>query len=277
VDQYLGLIWLIPLGFFAGVCGTLIGAGGGFILVPVLLLLYPNEASETITSISLAVVFFNALSGSLAYARTQRIDYKSGVIFSIAAVPGAVLGALTTTYIPRGSFDAVFGILMILVSAVLFLRSAKRGRALEKTMSSLAQQKIHQHSFSRFSLPKLLLGVGISGALGYLSSFLGVGAGFVYVPAFVYLLDFPVHTATATSLFILTIMAFTGSATHILAGLFHHGIRRTIALVIGVILGAQLGAWLSRRVHGDWIIRGLAIALGLVGTRLLIMAYGAIG
>ena len=274
MDQYLGLIWLIPLGFFAGVCGTLIGAGGGFILVPVLLLLYPNEASETITSISLAVVFFNALSGSLAYARTQRIDYKTGVIFSIAAVPGAVLGALTTTYVPRRSFDAVFGILMLLVSALLFLRPVKRERTLGKTISSLAQEIINQHSFFRLSPLKLLLGVGLSSALGYLSSFLGVGAGFVYVPAFVYVLDFPVHTATATSLFILTIMAFTGSATHILAGLFHHGIRRTTVLVIGVILGAQLGAWLSRRVHDNWIIRGLAIALALVGTRLLLTAWG---
>lgn len=56
-------------GFFIGGYGTLIVAGGGFVLVPLLLLLYPNESTETLTSISLAVVFFNALSGSVAYAR----------------------------------------------------------------------------------------------------------------------------------------------------------------------------------------------------------------
>ena len=66
-------LWLIPLGFVVGAYGTLIGAGGGFLLVPVLLLLYPRETPETITSISLAVVFFNALSGSIAYARMKRI------------------------------------------------------------------------------------------------------------------------------------------------------------------------------------------------------------
>ena len=62
-------LWLFPLGLGIGAFGTLIGAGGGFILVPILLIVYPNENTELITSISLAVVFFNALSGSFAYAR----------------------------------------------------------------------------------------------------------------------------------------------------------------------------------------------------------------
>src|SRR5919106_4850228 len=93
-------LWLLPLGLLIGALGTLIGAGGGFILVPILLLVYPNEKTELITSISLAVVFFNALSGSSAYARMKRIDYKSCVIFSIATIPGAILGALSTAYIP---------------------------------------------------------------------------------------------------------------------------------------------------------------------------------
>ena len=81
-------LWLLPLGFFVGAYGTMIGAGGGFILVPLLLLFYPKDAPEIITSISLAVVFFNAASGSIAYARMKRIDFKSGTIFSLAAIPG---------------------------------------------------------------------------------------------------------------------------------------------------------------------------------------------
>jgi uncharacterized membrane protein YfcA len=96
-----------------------------------------------------------------------------------------------------------------------------------------------------------------------------VSAADSYVPALVYLLKFPVHIATATSLFVLTITALTGSATHVAAGLFHHGIRRGLALSMGAVLGAQVGAKLSQRIHGDWIIRSLAIALGLVGVRLI--------
>jgi uncharacterized protein len=89
--------------------GTLVGAGGGFVLAPALLLLYPGEAPETITSISLAVVFSNALSGTLAYAKSNRIDYRYGIIFSLATAPGAILGALATTGMSRGKFDLSFG------------------------------------------------------------------------------------------------------------------------------------------------------------------------
>jgi uncharacterized membrane protein YfcA len=85
-------------------------------------------------------------------------------------------------------------------------------------------------------------------------------------------LDFPVHIATATSQFTLAIMALTGTLVHIATGAFHRGVRRTIALTIGVLLGAPLGAWLSSRIRGDWIIRGLAAALAVVGICLLFMA-----
>jgi hypothetical protein len=86
-------IWLPILGLLIGAIGTLIGAGGGFILVPVLLLLYPREDPETVASISLAVVFFNASSGSIAYARMQRIDYRAAALLLLTTVPGSILRA----------------------------------------------------------------------------------------------------------------------------------------------------------------------------------------
>ena len=90
------LIWpaLILLGVVVGAYGTMIGAGGGFVLVPLLIILYPDLSPEAVTSISLAVVLLNALSGSVAYARQRRIDYKAGAIFATATVPGAAVGRL---------------------------------------------------------------------------------------------------------------------------------------------------------------------------------------
>ena len=268
MDPYLQFLWLIPLGFFAGAYGTLIGAGGGFVLAPALLLLYPGDAPETITSISLAVVFFNALSGTLAYANSKRIDYRSGMIFAVATMPGAVLGALATTAMSRARFDLLFGCLLILVALFLAVSPGK------KTAARIAQANTKTPAILGLSNAKLILGVVLSTGFGFISSFLGIGGGFLYVPALVYLLEFPVHIATATSLFVLTLTALTGSATHVAAGLFHHGIRRAIWLSIGAILGAQLGAKLSQRIHGDWIIRSLAIALALAGLRLFVSSLG---
>ncbi|MBI2998576.1 MAG: sulfite exporter TauE/SafE family protein [Deltaproteobacteria bacterium] len=272
--------WLVPLGFIIGAYGTLIGAGGGFVLVPLLLLAYPKESPEIITSISLAVVFFNATSGSLAYARMKRIEYRSGIIFSLATIPGAILGAMTTAYMPRRLFDLVFGVLMIVASVYLLFHPGGEIDISEPQENLKANSHFHStrnlvdsQGISYGFSYNPLIGIGLSLVVGYVSSVLGVGGGFIHVPALVHLLNFPVHIATATSHFILAIMALTGTLVHVAMGTFAHGVRRTVALAIGVVLGAQLGAALSNRFHGDWIIRGLAVALAFVGIRILIAAF----
>lgn len=269
-------LWLIPLGFAIGAYGTLIGAGGGFILMPVLILLYPGEDRDLLTAISLAVVFFNASSGSWAYSKAKRIDYKSGLLFSMATVPGAVLGALTTAYVPVTLFDAILGSLMILTAAFLLLhpnpghQSRKGGtRSNHLFTRSMIDVDGTAHAFSY----NPGIGLGLSFAVGFVSSLLGIGGGIIHVPALVYLLNFPVHIATATSHFLLAIMALAGTVVHVASGTFIHGLHRTIFLAVGVLLGAQLGAWLSERVRGKWIMRGLAIALGFAGIRILLMAF----
>ena len=272
-EHYLGLI---ALGIAVGAYGTLIGAGGGFVLMPVLLLLYPNQSADLLTSISLAVVFFNALSGSEAYALMKRIDYRSGLLFAGATIPGAVLGALNTSYIPRRLFDLIFGILLI--AAAIFLTSRPRQGVTSCKASRFGQYCVarrlvdshgteYQYSFNYF------LGMAISVVVGYVSSFLGIGGGIIHVPALSYFLGFPVHIATATSHFVLAVMALTGTLVHIVTGTFAHGAHRTMALAIGVLVGAQIGARLSDKIQGRWIIRGLAIALGVVGLRILAIAW----
>ncbi len=278
--QYL---WLLPLGLFIGAFGTLIGAGGGFILVPILLLLYPNENTELITGISLAVVFFNALSGSLAYARMKRIDYKSGTIFSIATIPGAVLGALSTAYVPRGVFDLLFGVLMILASVYLWVSDPRATAArlsrqnpgdLHASKRHLTERTLVDADGVRYHYEfDLRVGIVLSVFVGFVSSLLGVGGGFIHVPALVHLLNFPVHVATATSQFVLAVMALAGTLVHIATGVFSHGVRRTLMLGIGVIVGAQAGALLSNRIGGRAIIRGLAVALAFVGVRLILSQF----
>jgi uncharacterized protein len=271
-------LWLLPLGLLIGAFGTLIGAGGGFILVPILLLVYPNEKTEVVTAISLAVVFFNALSGSFAYGRMKRVDYKSGIIFSIAAIPGAILGALSTAYVPRQVFDLIFGILMTIAAVVLWL-SAKEDRSTNPPKVVPISEKARAHLTQRHLVDAegvhydytfdLRLGIVLSIFVGYISSLLGVGGGFIHVPALARLMNFPVHIATATSHFVLAIMALTGTLVHVAQGVFVHGLWRTAMLAIGVLIGAQAGAWISNRTGGKAIIRALAVAMAFVGIRLI--------
>ena len=272
-EHYVGLI---SLGIGVGAYGTLIGAGGGFVLMPILLLLYPNQSPELLTSISLAVVFFNALSGTEAYALLKRIDYRSGLLFAAATIPGAVIGAINTSYVPRRLFDLIFGVLLI--AAAILLSCGHRQKNIDCYTSHLNRYCVMRHLVDshgaeyRYSF-NYLLGLAISAVVGYTSSFLGIGGGIIHVPALSYFLGFPVHVATATSHFVLAIMALAGTMVHIATGVFAHGVHRTIALAIGVLLGAQIGAKLSDNIKGSWILKGLAIALGCVGLRILVAAW----
>jgi uncharacterized membrane protein YfcA len=264
-------VLLAGLGVVVGAFGTIIGVGGGFILVPVLLLAYPDDDPAIITSISLAVVFFNALSGSLGYARLRRIDYRTGLTFALATIPGAIVGAAATNWLPRQAFDLTFGLLLIAVSIYIgFQAGPTSGRRLASLRAD-AQRSFtdsagvtYGYSFNRE------LGIAISFLVGFIASFLGVGGGFIHVPAMVGLLNFPAHVATATSHFILAFTAFTGTMVHIVDGSLAEGWARMTALAVGVVAGAQIGARLSGRLPAGVIVRLLAAALFAVAVRLTI-------
>lgn len=248
----MGLLTLI--GLFVGAFGTLVGLGGGFILMPILFYLYPDRPAEELTAISLSVVCLNALSGTLAYARTKRIDFRSGVMFALAAAPGAVLGVFTTQRLERGVFDSLFAGLLILVGLYLAARPAP-GREAERGMEDISYNKT--------------LGIGISVLVGFVSSLFGIGGGVIHVPAMVQFLNFPVHIATATSQFILVGTTLTGVIVHLFNGDLAASWNIVLFLAPGTVIGAQIGARLSARVRARWIMRLLAFTLILLGFRLI--------
>lgn len=266
---------LALLGLAVGTFGTLVGAGGGFILTPVLLVVYPTLTPAQITSISLLVVFFNALSGSLAYARMRRIDYRSGLRFAAAGIPGSILGALAVHLVATRAFDLIMAVVLAVLAATVIRlrphaeRSAPRGATTARELTD-AHGEVY-----RYRVP-LARGTIYSVGVGFLSSFLGIGGGVMHVPLMAGALGFPTHVATATSHFVLVWMSGTASATHLIGGTLTvgHGLRRAVALSVGALPGAQLGARLSRRFTGPTIRKLLGVALLGLAVRLLIAALG---
>ncbi len=256
-------LMLFLCGLAIGILGTLIGAGGGFILVPLLLILYPKENAEIITAISLAVTCLNAFSGTIAYARLKRIQYKYGWIFILASLPGAILGAISTNYVSRASFDLLFGILLIAIAFFVFFRNSP-SPAHDENKST---DQIH------LSSRQIWLGIWLSVAISFISSFVGIGGGIIHVPVLSNFLGFPIHSATATSHFVLAIVTLAATIVHIAGGSFYRGIRRTIAIGLGVVIGAQIGALLSSKIRGKTILRALSFALFLVGSRLVLTFF----
>lgn len=268
------IISFIVIGFVAGTLGTILGLGGGILIIPFLLLIH-NYSPQQTAGTSLAVVFLNSLSGSLAYARQRRIDYKSAWKFALATLPGAIGGSYASQYFTDKSFRIVFGIFLIIVAISIFRRGEKK----------IEDNNIVKHQGFCFKLtPRFLvdsfgrefnyavnerLGILISFFVGFLASALGVGGGIIHVPSMIYLLNFPTHIATATSQTILAISAFWGSSVHFF--LDNVNLMAALPLGLGAMLGAQLGAFLSRKMKATRIIKFLAIALILVGIRLAFM------
>jgi uncharacterized membrane protein YfcA len=270
---------LIIVGFVIGTLGTLIGAGGGFILVPVLIIMRPDFSPEIITAISMVIVACNALSGSVAYMYSKKVDYKAGIIFAICTIPGSILGVLTTKVIPRDIFDIAFGILMLGLAIFLLINGGKKHSnkkpPLTRPKGWVKQKLTDKWGESYEYVYNLKSGILISILVGYFSPLLGIGGGILHVPAMVEWLFFPVHIATATSHFILAIMATVSVLAHFFEGNYQNPlvIKMVIGLAIGVIPGAQAGAYLSRKINEKIIIKALAISIGIVGIKILVSRF----
>lgn len=261
---------LVAIGLFIGAFGTLIGVAGGFILVPILLFLYPDESPAVITSVTLMVAFFNALSGSIAYFRLKRIDIRSGLFFALTAVPGAIVGAYIIDYLNRDVFQYIFGAVLLIVSLYLLVRPGNKlsGGFLLKWQASrrITDRQNLVHSYS-FNLP---LGMVIAFFVGVVAGLLGIGGGIIHVPALTQILGFPIHVATATSHFTVAITTFAAIDTHLIGRTFTSDVGVAFVLSAGAVVGAQFGALLSQRVSGLLIVRLLAAGLAVVALRLLI-------
>lgn len=268
---------LILAGFIIGSFGTLIGAGGGFILVPMLLIFYPQLGPEVTTAVSMAVVCVNAISGTVAYARSGRIDYKAGIVFALCTIPGSVLGALTVQYIPTDVFNIIFGIMLVLLAAYLFYKNSATSHLAVSlpgkghTSHTLTDRDGVSYTYCYNSQT----GNIISLLVGYISPLLGIGGGIIHVPAMVNWLKFPVHIATATSHFILAIMATATVITHATMGTYQNPeIQHMILyLALGVVPGAQLGAFFSHRLKSSVILQVLSGCMVLVGIRILFATH----
>lgn len=253
------MAWLFVAGLGIGAVGTMIGAGGGWMVVPLLLLglgFPPQEAVAT----SLSVVFLNALSGSIAYMVQGRVLYRMGLAFAAATIPGALAGAWLVQFLGSRWFTILFSLLLLLVAAFLH-----QGHRLLRREAG--EEEFDRAELESFRSPWMRLGIVISFGVGVLSSLFGIGGGIIHVPFLIVMLGLPVHAATATSHFVLAITSLVGS----LVFLAHGQIRLTVAasMGLGVLIGAQGGAYLSTRMRSEPIRRIMALALVVFSLWLL--------
>ena len=263
---------LTLLGLGTGTFGVIVGTGGGLILVPMLLLFFDMEPA-VVAGTSLTLIAANSFSGVAAYRRFGLVDRRSGLLLGMAAIPGSMLAPFFLEFVTGGAFRVVFGLLLVCLAVYtilpsrVFVDAATRPEHLWGTM--VRSRHIISRSGQVFDYEfNELLAVVFNGFVGFLSAFFGTGGGFLRTPVLVYFFGVPVRVAVATSILALSLYATTGAVVHALLG--HVDWYPTVVWAgLGMVAGSQIGAVLSPRVSGRWILRLLAVMLLIMGVRLL--------
>jgi uncharacterized protein len=244
------VIILIAVGLGAGALGSMLGVGGGIIMVPALTFL--NLTPTQVSSTSLIAVMSTSISSTIEYSRQKRIDYALGLEMAASAIPGGVLGAILSEYLKEDSFKLYFGILLILTGLYISYKNSVLKDLRAKRRSVPLQVAVFAASFGA----------------GTISSLFGVGGGIVFVPAMLLVLGLTMHRAAPTSQLTLMLTAIAGVFTHSLLG--HPDYLQAVALSAGAFVGAQIGARLSRITAEALLQRFLGIVLMVVAITFIL-------
>lgn len=285
---------LIGLGLIVGAVSPTFGIGGGLLTVPLLILIY-GMPTTTATATSLGLIIFISLSGSLAYIRERRIDFRVGFLFMIFAVPGSVAGGLVSNWLKSLSvhvdlLQIIFAVTMLTVAAtriagILRVRAATTSGLEPAAESSTAEAPAEASGGSHFVFrrafqdrrgvefsytAKLFPGMVVAFGGGFIGAMLGLGGGVVYVPILTALIGLPAGIATATSTF--TILFANPFAVLVRFASIRWNV--VLFLAIGAVVSATIVPRFLHRVKAKWLLTGFWTLAILASIRLLLKVAG---
>lgn len=267
-------IILFLLGLFSGVVGSLIGLGGGIIIVPSLLFLgtytdWINNVTPQITvGTSSLVIIFTGLSSTLMFMKHKTVDYISGLLFFIGSAPGSIIGAMTNKYLNAEEFSLYFGLFMIFISFTLMIRGKLKPVAASTSRFRISRSNVDVKGNRDTYSFNIFFGIFIAFVVGFLGGIFGIGGGSLMVPAMLLIFKFPAHIAIATSMFLIFLSSTVSSYTHFTLGNIDWLIA--IALIPGAWIGAKLGAIINQHLKAETLVKVLRVTLILIGIRLIL-------
>ncbi|MCL7749954.1 sulfite exporter TauE/SafE family protein [Halalkalibacter alkaliphilus] len=265
------MVWVILLvvGLLGGTLGSLMGLGGGIVVVPALLMLgslsFLDITPQVAVGTSLLIMIFTGISATIAYIKQKKVDYKSGLLFFSASGPGAIIGTWLNRGFDTNSFQVYLGLFILFVSFILFIRKylkplPRSGKGIQRTYTD---EEGIDYTYGYRIVPVL----AISFVVGMLSGLFGIGGGSLLVPAMIVLFAFPPHLAVATSMFIILLSAVVGSVSHMIQGNVNW--VYALALIPGAWIGGTLGAAINRRLSSEKLVFFLRLMLIIMAFRLI--------
>ena len=272
--------WLLLLGLGGGVglLSGLFGVGGGFLMTP--LLIFIGVPPAIAVGSEAAQIVGASVSGALAHWRRNNVDFRMGFVLLAGGIVGSTLGVQVFALLRKaGQVELIIALAYVVILGAigsLMLAESVRAMRRQRLTGTTRRGKLHQHTWlhglplkMRFPKSKLyisaLLPFVVGAFVGLLAALMGVGGGFIMVPAMIYLLGMPTSVVVGTSLF--QIVFVTANVTFLQAWQ-NQTVDMVLAvlLLVGGVVGAQFGARLGQKLRGEQL-RGL-MALLVLGVAL---------
>jgi uncharacterized membrane protein YfcA len=274
------LLVLLAMGGAVGFLSGMFGVGGGFLITP--LLIFYNIPPAIAVATGANQVIASSISGAIAHFKRGTLDMKLGTVLFLGGAVGSSIGAFVFAWLRSlGQLDLFISIFyVIFLGAVGGTMLMEAVRTIHRNRSGAAAplKKSGQHNWihklplkMRFRTSKLFVSVipvlGLGAAIGFLAAIMGVGGGFIMVPALIYLLKVPTNVVVGTSLFQII---FVSAYTTILHATANQTVDVVLALLLmlGGVAGAQYGAKAGQKLRGEQLRALLAILVLAVALRL---------
>jgi hypothetical protein len=276
-EMSVNALLLLGLGGLVGVLSGLFGVGGGFLTTPLLIFIGVPPAVAVATGANQLVA--SAVSGAIAHWRRRTLDVRMGLVLSAGGASGAALGVAAFAALQQaGQVElavslAYVGLLgtvgaLMLVESLRALRRVRRGAPAQRPerawgASLPLRMRFRESRLYTSALPPFAIGLGV----GVLSAVMGVGGGFIMVPAMIYLLGMPTGVVVGTSLMQIAVVTAATTVMHAVATQAVDVVL-AVLLLLGGVVGAQLGARLGARLRGEQLRLLLALLVLGVAARI---------
>ncbi len=297
-EMSLNALMLLGMGFGVGLLSGMFGVGGGFLMTPLLIFAGVPPAVAVATEANQVVAA--SVSGVLAHWRRGNVDFKMGLVLLAGGFLGSTFGVWIFTSLRKlGQIDVVISICFVTflgIIGLLMVIESVNSLIRYRNPAGRPRTKLHQHTWMhglpfkmRFRRSKLyisaLMPLGIGIFVGILSAIMGVGGGFVMVPAMIYLLGMPTSVVIGTSLF--QIIFVTANVTF-LQSIHNQTVDVLLAalLIFGSVIGAQVGGMFGSKLRGEQLRAllglivlgvGVKVAWTLIATPSELFTIGVVG
>ncbi|UXN62868.1 sulfite exporter TauE/SafE family protein [Phyllobacterium zundukense] len=276
---------LFFMGAAVGFLSGMFGVGGGFLITP--LLIFYNIPPAVAVATGANQVIASSFSGALTHFKRGTLDVKLGSLLVVGGIAGAAVGIYVFVLLRElGQLDLIVSLLyVVFLSTVGGLMLYESLQAMRRTRAGQLSnlKKPGQHNWvhrlpfkMRFRASKIYVSIipvlVLGGAIGFLSSIMGVGGGFIMVPAMIYLLKVPTNVVIGTSLYQIV---FVTAFTTVMQATTNQSVDIVLAMLLmtGGVIGAQYGARIGQKLRGEQLRALLAMLVLAVGLRLAIELF----